>query len=302
EKSESFDWWGAITLGISLSSLVLVLDKGNEWGWFQLESLLCYAALLISLALFIVIEHREKEPIVDLKFFSNSVFVNTILNNVVVFMGMIGGVFIIPVFAQTFLGLTATQSGYLFMPMAFMMMVASPIGGLFSGKIEPRFIISVSTLIASFGIFLFTYLDPRSGALDIIIPLSIMAFGMGFGMAQRTSIITSVVPESEIGMASSVLALARNIAGAFGIAVFGMILNTSIENNLLSFSRGVKINGMDPNLYQNAVSLLVVKSQIAAYVSVFKISAAILLVGAGVALLMKIPKNKIQDKEVFVLD
>ncbi|MEI6296545.1 MAG: DHA2 family efflux MFS transporter permease subunit [bacterium] len=301
-KSKSFDWWGAITLGISLSALVLVLDKGAEWGWVSFDSIVSYLTMFIFGIIFVFIESRQEEPIVDLKFFSNPVFVNTVLNNFIVFMGMIGGIFVIPIFAQSFMGLTATESGYLFMPMAFMMMFAAPLGGSLAGKYEPRYIISASTLVAGVGIYLFTYLDPRSGVLDIIIPLSIMAFGMGFGMAQRTSVIASAVPQNEIGMASSVLALARNIAGAFGIAVFGTILTNSIESNMFTLSKAVQINSTSPEVYGQAIALISLRAQVSAYTYVFQVSALILFVGAIVALFMKIPKDKISKEEVMVLD
>src|SRR5664279_110708 len=108
---------------------------------------------------------------------------------------MMGGVFLIPIFAQTFLGFNATESGYLFIPMAAALMLAAPIGGMLTGKVQSRYVIFASTLVAALGIFLFTGLDPKSTALDIMIPLAIMAFGLGFGMAQRTNIIASVVPQ-----------------------------------------------------------------------------------------------------------
>ncbi|HSD12666.1 MAG TPA: DHA2 family efflux MFS transporter permease subunit, partial [Patescibacteria group bacterium] len=228
-RSARFDWWGALTLGGALTSLVLVLDKGLDWGWFSSESLAAYAAIALFSAAFIAIEQRHEEPIVNLRYFGNKVFVDTLANNFVVFMGMMGSMFLIPVFAQTFLGYGATKTGYLFMPMAAMMMLAAPIGGRLTGKVQPRYVITASTAVAALGIALFARLDPHSGLLDIIFPLSIMAFGLGFGMAQRTSIIASAVPPSEIGVASSVLALARNIAGAFGIAVFGTILKNVTE-------------------------------------------------------------------------
>ena len=102
--------------------------------------------------------------------------------------------------------------------------MAAPIGVMFIGKVEPRYVIAASTLIAALGVFMFLRLDPRSSSLDVIIPVSIMAFGIGFGMSQRTNIIASAVDESEIGIASSILALARNISGAFGIALFTTLL------------------------------------------------------------------------------
>jgi len=61
------------------------------------------------------------------------------------------------------------------------------------GKVQPRYVIALSTLVAGIGMYLFTGLDVRSGPLDIIIPISVMAFGMGFGMSQRTSIIAAAV-------------------------------------------------------------------------------------------------------------
>ena len=159
------------------------------------------------------------------------------MNNFIVFLALMGSIFLIPLFAQTFLGYDATQTGYLFLPIAFMMMIAAPLGGSLMGKIPARFIIMFSTAVAAIGFFLFSFLDPRSTAWDLAIPMGVMAFGIGFGMAQRTNIVASAVPPSEVGAASSVLALARNIAGAFGIAVFGTILQNTINGNVLALGK-----------------------------------------------------------------
>ena len=97
-----------------------MLDNGNDWGWLSASSLICYFLITIFFGLFIKIEKKAPDPIVDLKFFKIPAFVNTLLNNFVVFMGMMGGVFLLPIFAQTFLGYNATQAGYLFIPMAIL--------------------------------------------------------------------------------------------------------------------------------------------------------------------------------------
>jgi len=300
KKTAVFDWWGAITLGGALSALVLVLDKGMDWGWLSLNSMTSYAAILIFTSIFITIEKRHPEPIVDFKFFKIPAFVNTLGNNFIVFMGMMGSVFLIPVFAQTFLGLDATQTGYLFMPMALMMMIASPIGGSLTGKVEPRYIIAISTFVAALGLYLFSGLDPRSGPLDIIIPLSIMAFGLGFGMAQRTNIIASVVPTNEVGIASSILALARNIAGAFGIAVFGTILQKTTENKILAIAQQSTIHTTNPLDYKLGIGLMTLKAQIASYGTVFITGSIFLLIGAVTALFIRLEKDKMSKAEVLI--
>ena len=298
-KTRFFDWWGALTLGGMLSAVVLVLDQGTDWGWLSSQSLICYFFIVVTFVLFIKIENKVPEPIVDLKFFKIPAFVNALANNFVVFMGLMGGIFLIPVFAQTFLGYNATQSGYLFMPMAFAMMLGAPIGGALMGKVQSRYVIFWSTIVASVGIFFFSYLEPKSTALDIMIPLAIMAFGLGFGMAQRTNIIASVVPQNEIGVASSVLALVRNISGAFGIAIFATILNDRVKNNVLSINSFSKLNVHTPTITQQYIGLIELKAQIDAYDYVFLIAAIIIFVGAFATLFLKL-KNERTDIKVHV--
>ncbi len=298
-KTRFFDWWGAFTLGGMLSALVLVLDQGATWGWFSAGSMICYFFTVVLLGVFIKIEQKASEPIVDLKFFKIPAFVNALLNNFVVFMGMMGGVFLLPIFAQTFLGYTATQSGYLFVPMAVAMMLASPLGGMLTGKVQSRYIIFASTLVASLGIFLFTGLDPKSTALAIIIPLSVMAFGLGFGMAQRTNIIASVVPQSEIGIASSILALIRNISGAFGIAIFATILNNRINSNVININSLSKLHSHIPIVIQKYITLIALKAQIDAYDYVFLIASIIVFLGSFTILFLRL-KNERTDIKVHV--
>ncbi len=292
KKTMRFDWWGSITLGVALTSLVLVLDKGTDWGWLSLNSIISYLLTVVFMMIFVHVEKKAKEPIVDLKFFKNNLFVSALLNSFIIFMGMMGSIFLIPIFAQTFLGMDATQTGYLFMPMAFMMVIASALGGTLVGKVQTRYVIFIGTLVAAGGMFFFSWLDPRSTALDIMWPLSIMAFGMGFGMAQRTNIVASSVPEHEVGIASSILALARNIAGAFGIAVFGTILNNRIESNMITISQLSAYNGHTASQFQEFISLIALKAQVSAYDYVFIIASIFIFVGSFTALFMKIEHEK----------
>lgn len=276
-----FDFAGAITLGVSLSALVLVLDKGRDWGWLSLSSILAYLTMVVFGIIFYLIDRDHPEPIVDFKFFKIPAFDSALVNNFITFMGLSGGVFLLPVFAQTFLGYTATQTGYLFIPMAIVMIAASPIGVSLVGKVQPKYVIAASTLVGGLGLFLLKNIDARSGPLDIILPLSIMAFGMGFGMSQRTSIIAAVVPTSEVGVASSVLALVRNIAGAFGISVFATILTNATEDSLISLSRYSIVNTVDPLMRAKAAVLMILQAQIDGFRVVF-IAASILMVLAAI--------------------
>jgi MFS transporter, DHA2 family, multidrug resistance protein len=297
---KKFDWRGSLSLGACLTALVLVLNQGLSWGWFSNYSLLCYALTIFFGALFLWLEHNALDPVVDLKFFRQRTFVGALVNNFVIFMGMMGSLFLIPVFAQTFMGYDATQTGFLFMPMVAGMMLASPIGGSLTGKVDSRLVIFISTIISAVGFFMFMNIDVRSGPWDIALPLFIMAFGMGFGMAPRTAVITNSVPPSEVGVASSVLALGRNIAGAFGIAVFSTILTDSINNNVLEISQNSILHSISQIDFAKFSALITLDAQISAYRTVFLVSATIVLLGSFTAFLLKrdthkaaVPKEKI---------
>lgn len=295
-----FDFAGAITLGVALSALVLVLDKGTDWGWLSLNSILAYLTMVVFGFIFYRIDRDHPEPIVDFKFFKIPAFDGALINNFITFMGLSGGVFLLPVFAQTFLGYNATQTGYLFIPMALVMMVASPIGVMFVGKVQPKFVIAASTLVGGAGLFLLRYIDARSTPLDIIIPLSIMAFGMGFGMSQRTSIIAAVVPTSEVGVASSILALVRNIAGAFGISVFATVLTNSTEDSLVAIARYSIINTTDAVMRAKAMVLMILQAEIDGYRVVFMVAAGFMVLAAIVVIFTLNVKELKSGVEVIV--
>ncbi len=301
KERPAFDWVGALVLGISLASLVLVLDKGIDWGWMSLKSWIAYVVTAVATGVFILIEKRHKAPIVDLKFFKNKNFVTGLVNNFVIFMGMMGCVYLIPIFAQTFLGFNATKTGQLFIPMAAAMMIAAPLGGSLTGKFKPKYIIFVSSIFASIGIYLFSFVEAKSGVLDIIIPLSIMAFGMGFGMAQRTAVISNSVPKEEIGSASSVLALTRNIAGAFGIALFGTILTSAMKTHAIDLSHSTTINTLTPSIFREVVGLITLQAQILSYRTVFTWSAIIVFCGSFLSLFINPPIRKMaKEDEIFI--
>ena len=134
KRSAKFDWWGASLLGAALFTLTLVLDQGQTWGWMSIASVVCYIGTIAFSILFYVVETRQDEPIVDFKFFKIRAFVYTLLNNFIVFMALIGAIFLIPIFAETFLGYNATQTGYLFIPLAISLMIGAPLGGRLDRK------------------------------------------------------------------------------------------------------------------------------------------------------------------------
>ena len=284
---KDFDIWGSIILGIALGTLVLVLDQGQSWGWTSINSILSYVVTVASFILFIFIEKRQKEPVVDLKFFNIPEFTISMIASFITFMGLIGGIFLLPIFVQGYLGYDVTKTGYLFIPMAFGMVTAAQIGARLSIKYQPRFVVFSGLVWASFVLYLFSGIDLTWSFLHLSIMLFALAVGLGFTFAPLTNAAISKVPMHEVGVASSVLALFRNIAGAFGVAIFATILTNSASSAIVDVQRYSVINTTDPTILPKVAYLMALKANIVSFNVVFLSSAVVTLVGAFSALFLK---------------
>lgn len=293
----NFDIAGSLLLGIALGVLVLVLDQGQSWGWGSLNSLLSYSVTGIATILFIFVELHAKEPVVDLKFFKIPTFTAAIITSFLSFLGLIGGIFLIPLFAQTYLGYSVTKTGLIFIPMAVAIGSAAQIGSRLSAKIQPRFLTAAGMFAGAFAMYLFSGIDIKWGAWDIIWRLFFLAFGLGIGLAPLTNAATSTVPLQEVGIASSVLALARNIAGAFGTAIFATILTNSITSNLLNIQKYSAINTSNPIVLKEIYALMNIKANIGAYSTVFHWAIFFMAIGGIAALFVHESKKDFTQGE-----
>lgn len=295
---KNFDILGSILLGISLGAMVLVLDQGQSWGWTSSNSLLTFLISAITMLLFIQVERKQKEPVVDLKFFKIPTFTASIITSFISFGGMIGGLFLIPIFAQNLLGYSVTKSGYIFIPMAVGLMIAAQIGARLSAKIEPRYLTATGMFWATIMLFNFSGIDIKWSFFDMSYRLFLFAFGLGLGLAPLTNATTSTVPIHEVGIASSVLALARNIAGAFGVAIFATILTNSFNSQFLALKAHTVIHNQSPQIMGMVSGLILVKANVLAYQVVFKVASLLVFLGGVSALFVKESKRDfVSEKE-----
>ena len=289
-----FDLNGAITLAIALSSLVLVLEKGQEWGWTSVASILSYMLVVIFGFWFLKIEKKHPSPMIDLKFFKNKTMVSALLVSFISFGGMMGAMFLLPMFAQIFLGYNATETGLLFLPMSLSMFVAAPIGAKLSQKIHVRYCVSIGMFLLAVAVYLLTGIDIKTTSSELILPLVLLAVGIGLGMSPLTNAVASSVPAHEIGIASALLNLTRNIAGAVAIALFSTLLANASQTNVLELGANAVIN--DPKFAKIVPNLVILKAQILAYREVFLVAAVLSLLAAVVALSLS-DSNKIVENK-----
>jgi DHA2 family multidrug resistance protein len=244
------------------------------------------------------VEQRQKEPVVDLKFFKIPTFSAAIITCFISFMGMMGALFLLPIFAQNFLGYSVTKSGYLFIPMALCIMISAQMGARLSRRFQSRYVTASGMFFGSMMLFLFTGIDIKWTFFDFAWRLGLFASGLGVGLAPLTQAATSTVPIQEVGVASSILALARNLSGAFGVAIFATILSNSTTANLLAMQAHSIINTTSPQLLQTIPSLMIIKANILAFGNVFRVAAIFMAVGGISALFVKESKRDFGNEKI----
>jgi len=293
---KNFDIWGSLLLGLSLGTLVLVLDQGQTWGWTSVNSLTSYVITAISMLSFILVEQRQKEPVVDLKFFKIPEFSVSLIVSFITFMGMIGGLFLLPLFVQRDLGYSVTKTGYLFLPMAVGMMIAAQVGARASVKFQPKYVVCLGLGWSAFILTLFSGIDLTWTFGHFAVLLFCFALGLGLTFAPITNAAISTVPIHEVGVASSILALVRNISGAFGVAIFATILTNGATAGMLSVQKYTLINTLNPNVLQQVAYLMAIKANLVSFHIVFVWSAIITAFGAFSALFLKETKKELMGK------
>jgi len=284
---KNFDIFGSILIGISLATMVLVLDQGQSWGWGSGKSIISYIVSIVTLVSFLLWEVRQPEPVVDLKFFKIPAFTSANIVSFISFMGLAGSLFLLPVFVQNTLNYSVTKSGYLFIPMAFAIMIGAQLGARLLYKVPVRIFVSLGMFWATFILYLFSGIDIKWTFFDISWRLALFALGIGVGFAALTQAATSSVPIEEVGVASSVLALSRNLAGAFGVAIFATILSNSTTDQLIAIQQHSIVNTVNPATLQLITGLMEVKANILAYGVVFKWAMVFVFLGGVASLFLK---------------
>jgi DHA2 family multidrug resistance protein len=280
-----FDWFGSVLLAVAITAMVLVLDQGQSWGWTSTWSILCYGATALFGYLTYAWETRHTHPIIDFKLFKNPTISSVLVVSFISFGGMMGAMFLLPVFTQTFLGYDAIKTGLLFVPMGLTLPIFAPLGARLANSIHPRYTVSFGMAVAALGFYMMHTLDPAMTYGDFVLPLMLFGAGLGLGMAPLTSASTTAVPLHEVGMSSGLLNLTRNIGGAFGIAIFGTLLTTATNAHVLNVALNSNIRSTDPAVLAAGAQLIIMKADLLAYSTVFTFASLAMLAGALAALL-----------------
>lgn len=196
---------------------------GGRWSSWQIITL--YVVGAVFLAAFIAVELRASEPLLPLRLFRSSVFTWANVAALGVAMVMFGSIIYIPVFAQGVMGVNATQSGLILMPMMLGMIVMGIVTGLLitrTGRYKLFMVIGV--VLMAVGVWLLTRLTVDDSPWELFTAMTVLGVGLGMAMQQYTLVVQNVVDQRDMGVATATTQFSRNIGSTVGIAVYGSIM------------------------------------------------------------------------------
>ncbi len=217
------DLWGAVTLFSSLSCLILFLNFGGRWGFASPVVLTLASSAVVLLALFIVLERRAAQPVVDLSLFQNRLFAAANISLGIIFVAQIAFAFLMPFYLIDGLDYSASEAGVLIVVVALITLVIGPLSGWLSDKIGSRLLCTVGIALVSLALFLLSRLGAESSEADILLSLMVLGIGAGMFQSPNYSSIMGSVTGDRLGTASALSATVRQIGIIMGMAITGTL-------------------------------------------------------------------------------
>jgi EmrB/QacA subfamily drug resistance transporter len=224
------DWIGLITFSGSLFLLVFALIEGNEKGWGSTRILAFLIGSAVLLALFLIAEHRQRRPMLDLTLFRRPAFAGASIVAFTVSASMFAMFLYLTLYIQDVLRYDPLQAGLRFLPITLISFVVAPISGRLSVRVPVRLLLGLGLLFVSGGLFAMTAIGADSGWTTLIPGFLLAGVGVGLINPPLASTAVGVVPVERSGMASGINNTFRQVGIATGIAGLGAVFQHNITH------------------------------------------------------------------------
>ena len=231
EHGQPFDLAGSLVFMAGLSTLMLGLNQGSEWGWASRAVLGLLVGALLLLALFIQIERRSSAPMLDLSLFRVPLFSMAAASAVFNYVCVYSLLFLMPFYLIQGRGLDPAQAGMLLTVQPIIMAIAAPISGALSDKRGSRGPGMLGMALLALGLFMLSWIGAGTAMWIVAVGLAVSGLGTGMFISPNTSALMGAAPQSRQGIASGVQAVARNFGMVLGIGLAGAIFTTGLAQN-----------------------------------------------------------------------
>jgi DHA2 family multidrug resistance protein len=214
------DLVGLILLAIWVGALQMMLDTGNDAGWFDDASIIALATVaIIGFCYFIVWELTEKHPVVDLRLFARRNFAVGVTCTSIGYTVFFGTALVVPIWLQTQMGYTALWSGLAAAPVSLFPLILSRRVGKALQVLDPRIFASCAFLAFGAGLFIRSGFTTQVDYFQVITAQLVTGFGLAMFMVPLQAVLLSGLRADQVASAAGLSNFMRNTGGAFGASL-----------------------------------------------------------------------------------
>jgi len=221
---QRLDLPGLLASGIGLLALVYALIEAHHYGWTSATILGLFAVAASALTAFVLLEQRQRLPMLDLTLFRNGTFAGANLVAILVTLAMFGIFVFFPIYMQTFLGWSPIQAGAALLPWTILIVIFAPIAGKLSDKVGSRWLIAAGMTTVGLCCLELSTVGVGSTFWRLLPGFILGGLGMSFVMTPMSAAVMGAAPVDKAGVASGVLNTFRQVGVALGIAIMGAII------------------------------------------------------------------------------
>jgi DHA2 family multidrug resistance protein len=219
------DYVGFAAMAVGLGALQIFLDRGQEHHWFATTWITWLAAVSAgSLLVFVLWELRASYPIVDLRVMRNRNFAVAVPIAAIYGVILYGSLVLVSLLLQDLMGYPAAQTGIAITPRGVGAMFSMLIAGRLVRRLDGRILIASGFLLLAWGSFLLGHVSRDLGLGQVLLPNAIMGGALGFIFVPLTTMCVGTLPNEQIGTATGIYNLMRNMGGSVGIAGVATVL------------------------------------------------------------------------------
>jgi EmrB/QacA subfamily drug resistance transporter len=232
DPSARIDWPGLVTFSAGLFCLVFALIRGNDDGWGSAKIIALLIAAAALLAVFVAVELRSEQPMLDLTLFRVPTFTGAQIVAFSIHASMFSMFLYIVLYMQNVLGYSPLETGVRFLPISLLSFLAAPIAGKLAERFPVRAFLGSGLALVGIALVLMSGIDPGDDWTTLLAGFIVGGIGIGFVNPPLATAAIGVVDPRKSGAASGINSTFRQVGTAVGIAGLGAILQSRLAHDL----------------------------------------------------------------------
>ncbi|MFF0425621.1 MFS transporter [Streptomyces sp. NPDC004520] len=226
-----FDLMGALTSTLGMVALVYGFIRAAQEGWRDPYTIASFAAAIVLLVTFVLVERRSRQPITPLHMFADRNRAGTYGIMLCLAAAIFGMFFFLTLFVQTVLDFSPLEAGLAFLPISAVIAVVAGFTSQLLPKYGPKPFMVIGSLFLAAGLSWLTRTDIHSTyAGSILGPMLVFSVGMGMMFVSLTLMALSNVQPHEAGAASGLLNATQQVGGSLGLSILVTVFGTASRN------------------------------------------------------------------------